>query len=53
MASGEVTYPVTSGESGNTLYIKVVDINTGKPITQGTAVLPDVTVTSIRITRDL
>ena len=38
MASGEVNYPVASNESGNTLYIKVVDINTGKPITQGVCI---------------
>ena len=38
MTNGIVSTSVTSGESGNTLYILVVDNATGKPITQGVCI---------------
>lgn len=38
MTSGEVNFPVSTGESGNNLYLKVVDGATGNAITQGVCV---------------
>ena len=38
MGSGAVAYNVTSPENGGTLYIKVIDVTTGKPITQGVCI---------------